>query len=362
MRPEASTEGMETPEIAFGLRRVRLNQGGEWREIGYDLDGYCTRAPDRLNECRIMDPSPTDGVDGIDNVFGESLYPLVEAAVDNLEAMAVAAQEEGRGLPVLRIRQWNGTENDPQIEVVIAQGVFGTTAEASGGGPPAVDIISPTEWTLADGSPLPLPTWDGDDYLWLRSDAFLGGDIEQPLIVDRTAYMRDGVFVARLPDGVDIIFPTDDIGVLVRLTDAVATGVLSEDGLTLDPVIVAGRWRVTDLLGTAENIGLCEGTPLYNTLANRLEDIADVLGQSPDPGAPLVNCDAVSIGVTFLGTRANLVTTTPGLPLANICEETGGDVGTMDLDAGTPDAGSDAGGGMDAGVDAGIDAGEEDAG
>jgi hypothetical protein len=345
LRPPArptTADGTTGPEVTFGLRRVFLDQGGLWESTGFDIDGYCTSAPAFDGECNSGGPGQRDGNTGIDNVFGQSLYPLVESAVPGLEAMAVAAQEEGRGMPLLRIRDWNGTANDPQVEIAIAQAVFGTSAEAPGGGPPAVTILSETEWTLMDGSPVPLPAWDGNDYLWPRTDAFLAGDIEQPLIVDDTAYIVDNTFVARLPDRIDIIFPTDDIGVLVRLTGAIATGRLSDDGLSLDPVTVAGRWRISDLLSTAENIGICRGTAEYNLLANQLERISDVRSMPPAPGDPITDCDAVSIGVTFLGSRVTLVTPTPGLPLVDLCSlapDGGLPDGGAGSDAGMPDAG-----------------------
>jgi hypothetical protein len=239
-------------------------------------------------------------------------------------------------MPILRIRNWNGTPDDPQIQVAIMQSVFGTSAEAPGGGPPAVTITSPTEFTLADGSPVPLPAWDGEDYLWMREDAFLGGDPDQPFIVDDAAYVVGGQIVARLPDQVDIVFPTDDVGVLVRLTEAVATGILSADGSEIYPVIVAGRWRVVDLLSTAENIGICRSDSRYELLATQLDRIADVRSMPPRPGDPPSPCDAISIGVRFRGTRAHLVTPpTPGTPLADLC--------SMVPDGGVPDAGVDGG-------------------
>lgn len=352
-RPPArpsTADGADGPEVVFGLRQVFLDQGGAWSTTGYDLDGLCTVSPDFVGECTRGGPPQADGVEGIDNVFGDGLYPIVEATVPGLEEMAIAAQEEGRGLPILRVRGWNGTPDDPQIRVAIMQGVFGTSAEGPDGGPPAVTITSPTEFTLADGSPVPLPVWDGEDFLWPRTDAFLAGDPEQPFIVDDAAYVADGVFVARLPDQVDIVFPTDDVGVLVRLTDAVATGVLSADGMELQPVTVAGRWRIVDLLSTAQNVGICMTDARYGLLVSQLNRIADVRSMPPEPGDPPSPCDAISIGVTFRGTRARLASPTPGLPLGDVCMTT--------TDAGVPD-----GGGVDAGEpDAGVDAGEPDAG
>jgi hypothetical protein len=356
-RPEprpTSADDDDVAEVAFGLRQVNLNQGSEWESIGYDLDGLCTGPSEYTSECIVRGPRERDGMEGIDNVFGRALYPLVDVAVPGLEEMAIAAQEEGRGMPVLRVRQWNGTPNDPQVEIAIAQAVFGTSLAGVGDAPPEINIISTTEWELPDGRPVPLPVWDGNDFLWLRTDAFLAGDLEEPLIIDRTAYVVNNTFVARLPDRIDIIFPTDDVGVLVRLTNAVATGHLSDDGLTLDPLVVAGRWRVADLLSTAQNIGLCRGSDLFRALELQLQNIADVLSMQPDPGAPLVNCDAVTIGVTFIGTRAVIADVTPGLPLTDLCMS-GGDGGVPD--GGVSDSGTDAG--RDAGVDAGEDAGDD---
>ena len=56
------------------------------------------------------------------------------------------------------------------------------------------------------------------------------------------------------------------------------------------------------------------------------------------------DCNAVSIGVTFHGTRMRIApeNITPGLPLVNICATDGGlpsDAGPGGSDAGPPDAG-----------------------
>ncbi len=71
--------------VSFGLRDVVLDQGAMWREFGYDLDCRNTTASDPLRECNPGGAVPPDGVDGIDNQFGASLYPLVESVVPGLE-------------------------------------------------------------------------------------------------------------------------------------------------------------------------------------------------------------------------------------------------------------------------------------
>jgi hypothetical protein len=193
---------------------------------------------------------------------------------------------------------------------------------------------------VIDGMPAAPPSWDGRDYAFLRTDSFVADDLDRPVIVDDQAYIRDRVLYARLPDRVDIFFPAEDVGVLVRITDAVAAATLSEDLMSLENVVVGGRWSINDLLLTAENVGICEGSSNYSILLDQLQRIADVRS-NPDTGGPGVTCDALSLGVTFSGTRIRFGGLTDDRPLPNVCMG-GGDGGMMDLDAG-----------LDGGVDAG---------
>ena len=346
-RPPADTDGPDGPDMAFGLRDVVLNQvRGAWRDYGYDLDDQCTTAPEFLSDCRPPAGSnaPLDGPGGLDNSFGESLYPLVASAVGDLEATARAAQHAGRGLPVLIIRGWNGQRTDPRIDISITQAVFGTPGGPDDTAPPEVVIESPTSRHFPGGAEVPPPAWDGNDWFWVRSDSFVGGDLDRPLIRDDNAYVVDGTFVITLPSRIDIVFPADEVGVLVRLTGARATGQLTEDGLTMERSTVAGRWAIADLLYTAENVGVCEGTAEYRVLDDALERIADVRSD-PSTGGMGLECDAISIGVGFTARRIRVAALTEGPPLGNVCASRT-DGGMMSSDAGVP---ADAGGGMDSG-------------
>lgn len=334
-RPTEADDGVDIGEVAFGLRQVVLDQsaGDAWRGIGYDLDNRFTSSPGFDTEC--TPPAgvapPQDGNEGIDNVFGASLYPLVELTVPGLEATARAAQESGFGLPVIRITGWNGTPNDSRIRAVITTTVFTTSAQGAGPDtPPMVEILSPRDVLIA-GSPAPAPAWDGDDWSWVRTDSYVGGELDQPLIVDNNAYVSGNVVVTRLPAGIDILFPAMDVGVLVRLSDAIATGVLDEDG-NLGTITVAGRWSIADLLNTAENVGICRGTAEYNILQGQLNRVADVLRQPPEPGDPVGECEALSLGVTFVGTRMRIAGLADGAEVLNQCLN---DAGVLFQDAGT---------------------------
>lgn len=319
----ASADGESVPELVFGLRDVVLNQesGNEWADIGFNLDGHCTRSPLFASECRPVQEGirpKVDGNEGIDNVFGSDLFPLVEASVrGSLEETARAAQQAGVGLPVLRLRNWNGTPNDPRVDVTITQAVF--TVPGSTAGPPSVEIRDFEPYV--DDSPAPAPNWDGNDYVWARSDTFFASDPERPLVVDDNAYVRDGQVVVDLPDRVELLFPADGVGVIVRLTGAVAVGRISDDQRTLEDVVVAGRWSQLDLLRTAENVGVCMGSGEYNVLLLRLAAIMDVRS-AVGSGGPDVECDAISLGVKFTGHRLRWGGLAAGRTLSSVCDAT----------------------------------------
>jgi len=334
-RPTEPDDGVDVGEVSFGLRQVVLDQAEDdlWRGIGYDLDNRYTVSPTLDTECTPPAGvnAPQDGNEGIDNVFGASLYPLVELTVPGLEATARAAQEEGYGLPVIRISGWNGTPNDARVRAVITTSVFTTSAQGAGPDmPPIVDIRSPRD-ILVGGDPAPAPAWDGNDWSWVRSDSYVGAELDQPLIVDNNAYVSGGVVVTRLPAGIDILFPAMDVGILVRLTDAIATGVFDADG-NLGSITVAGRWSIADPPNPAENVGICRGTVEYNILRGQLDRVADVMRQPSEPGDPVLDCEALSLGVTFVGTRMRIAGLADGAEVLNQCLN---DAGVLFQDAGT---------------------------
>jgi len=337
-RPDVD-DSADGEEVLFGLRMVVLSQedGDLWRTIGVDLDGHCTQEPDFATECvppRRSRP-PVDGENGIDNVFGSDLFPLVDLAVMGLESTAQAAQEEGK-LPVVRVRGWNGMDDDPRVDVAITNAIYTVPAMGEMPIPHMVEDFEPVDMA---GERVPLPAWDGTDYGYFRAATFFEGDPDRPTIRDDNAYVSNRFVVARLPERVEILFPADEVGVLVRLTDATAVGRISDDGLTLENAVVSGRWSIIDLLSTAENVGICPDTDSYNILLGQLDSIADVRSR-PGTGGEGIECDALSLGVRFTGTRMRWGGLVEGPPVRNVCEDP--------LDGGTM-MGADAGVGMDGG-------------
>jgi hypothetical protein len=371
-QPATSDPGEDVGFMLFAMRGVVLDQRGvgrSWSEIGYDLDCYITNnardvIPDR-QECVPpnalpppeggftvdMPPEPLslDGVDGIDNVFGDKFYPLVEASVNQtlqdyfgenrtFESVANEAQEAGKGTLLLGVEHWNGQLNDRRMTVWIAQAAGGTPCSEK-------DLVEFNEEFelvyIADPETLaPPPQWDGNDCWWLRSDAFIQGSMPPQLrIMDDLAYMAQvnidgqprGQAVMKIQDREPIEFFAGPVGARTILTGAVSTAVIEGDLSDLSSVklvnnIVAGRWQLTDLTQSATHVGVC-GSAQW-VLQNQLDSMADVRSNASDPHALDQPCNAISMGVRFEeGVRGQLAGMDPadsratGAPLPVLCPE-----------------------------------------
>ena len=253
-------EDADGPEVVFALKEVLLNQRAEWQNIGFDLDGLCSEPPVPMIECEppnAPDVSPLlDGNAGIDNAFGGELFPTIELVFPELDTTAAESAEVGVGAVILWLRGWNGTANDPRVDVTLSQSVTGTSGTAEQTEAPEAEI-GEDYLPYAPGTmdQLPEPAWDGNDWLWLREETFFMGALDRPRVRDDNAYVADGQLVLRLPDRVEIVFAGDGRGIRVKLSDAVAVGTFNEDLTRLEPVTFGGRWSIIDLLDTASSIG-----------------------------------------------------------------------------------------------------------
>ncbi|MCB9661414.1 MAG: hypothetical protein H6726_27455 [Sandaracinaceae bacterium] len=297
------------------LRDILIDQSGDagsaadapWRTIGFNLDGLCTTQNDLRTECAPTAeglPIQVDGEEGIDNTFGNSFFPVLMLGADGIDTDLIMTQQRGIGAVLLLIDDWNGEQNDSRVTVTVTQTVFGTPGD--GGAAPDVTVIGSEAFVDAGGTmPAPLPNWDGDDYFWARRDTFIAGDVATPNVRVTTAYVTDGVLVARLPDRTPIRLVGTTVGVDVTLTDLVAAGNVYE--MFIDPqptppkVIVSGRWGFNDMVAQGPNVGVCIGTPLYRTLQILLNGMVDVLQDPPAEPDPTLPCDALSVAVTFDG-------------------------------------------------------------
>ena len=333
--PSATADaGVEGEDFWVALKDVLLDQGNDaWATIGYNVDSRCTDA-NNAAETTECTPVPgraheVDGNLGTDNSFGHNLFPLLDLAFPGLDETAIEAEERGLGAVLIRIRGWNREPNDSNVQIIVTQSVFGTPSNA--GAEPDIMVIG-SEAFLNDGvTPAPEPIWDGTDYFWGRDDTFgvpsaigMGVDAATPLVADNNAYVSNGVLVATIPDGTEVLLVGDGLGTRVKLSGMIASANLVDLMINNEPsttVTISGRWGFNDLLRTAETVGVCPGSTQFRLLQTQVQAITDVL-LDPDPQNLGTMCDAVSIGITFEAFRANFGGIAEGQDLPNPCAVT----------------------------------------
>lgn len=307
MRPSvADGSGME---LVFALRNPVIDQtSGEdlWSNVGYDLDGTCTE--DAGDEHLCVPPGlpspPLDGVAddggrGVDNVIGSNLFPAIRLVQPDFIMDAQRSMARGDTL-LIRIRNWNGEDDDPSVEAAFGQSIGGSGLRR------------------ADG--MTTPQWDGLDEWSLSNENFAAGNPNSPNIRDTAAYIRDRTLVFRIPDRETIFIPwTDTFSLPMRLTDARFTGRISDDGTRLENVRFVGRWAKSDFDAAFDAVGVCDPASrvgLDIAVNNNLD-----VRSAPDTGGVGVVCDAMSLAVGFTGLRAIWGPVTDPLPRPpNPCE------------------------------------------
>lgn len=293
-KPPARPSGtgmLEASDTTYALKDVVLDQGrsDRWRSIGYDFDDLCSERTSTMvdPEVSCLPPSEevgpeSDGVSGIDNVFGHRWFPPLVVVAERLGTFD-EEQQLGHGVLLVRVKGWNGEPNDSRVDVVVANAAFGTADPPPGGEP------DPT--TLAP------PAWEGMDAFWADDGDFLDGEESMPFNRDDNAYVADGVLVVALTDRHPIVFVASDGSRLeLRMTEAVLTGRISATGLA--DVTIAGMWSIVDATLALPALGFCPGTMDNAAVTGLLDETADLDEGGGGVGA---RCDSLSVGILLTG-------------------------------------------------------------
>lgn len=297
-------DGDTGEELVFALRDLVLDQRAElWASIGYDLDGLCSTGPEPVVECRTPQTGAApemDGMGGTDNSFGHHFPLLLFTHVSDFRARFDSVHLQGRGLPVLRLQGWNGEDNDPKVDVVLAHSVRAEPAPSDGGTADA--------GTMDAGL-----AWSGDDVFYVRSTDFVGGDPARPNTHNDNAYVARRTLAVPLPERVQLSWEGEGLVFSLKLTDPILTARISEDARTLEEVTIAGRWSVFDVLDSFQGLGFCPDSESQASLERLLDESADIR-ETPGTGSPETSCDAISVGVRLTGYRGTWGGLEPATP------------------------------------------------
>lgn len=323
LRPDPVDGGQnDSAELVYALHNVLLNQTapvGEtqpWASIGLNLDDRNTRSDSDPNQmCRRPDSNGAyprlDGVNGIDNMLGSTLWPNIGQFVGGsmgaevFETQMNDGFEAGRGTIILRITKWNGTANDDEVEVWLFPAAAGTSSPAG-----AVQFTPGTNNLVLTANPSVAaspPVWDGSaESGWYGNKmSFADGNDPSPRmpdVRDLNGYIANGVLVmAMAPDDILELRVANFASVAVQLSGANIVASLSEDFSRVESGFIAGRFSLDNLFEVGGSVGICG--PLRAQVSTLFDKMADVLADPTLEGGPSAVCDAVSVGVAFQAVR-----------------------------------------------------------
>jgi hypothetical protein len=283
--------------LDYGLGR----DGGVPRDFGFDLDGVCTCGPiDGVESCRTPPDASAhcDLDDGRDSTSAELLVTFAQVSpAFSQEAINDSLRAGYYGL-LVRVRNYNGTPDDPNVEV-------------------AVFNSSGNDGVQDGGVPLP-PREDGTDR-WTVDPASLKGGIAPPytpVYLDSNAYVANHRLVATLDFPVTFSGNIDGVSaVTIDLKGSVVVGTLVAEGsgYRIESGSVAGRWPTNRLLPSLEVLPdpfdssrhLCGDSLGYAYVKELICDGQDIVTdlKQDNTTAP---CDALSVSIGFTARPAAL--------------------------------------------------------
>ena len=310
--PALATTNMRAEEFVVAVNKYDmgdLDQGAateRYRTMGYDLDGLCTgqgEGPSCTNYFGVLENPILEGPDGIDNAQGAVLYRVNDRQGSSATEGVNSPIESGIITTVLRVRHYNETSLDNDVEVAF----FGATM-LRGGQPNA-------------------PKWEGNDVWaagepwWVNNDDQGQPSIERPKFVDTKAYVTDWMLVARL-DKLDVPpeLALSQVIISARITK-------TDHGWGLTEGTIAGRARTHNLLANLHLIEdpetrdyICMGSKNYATHKGTICSVSDISFEPSDD--PSTACDATSWGWHFNALPAKLSGTATAVPVRNCPLET----------------------------------------
>jgi hypothetical protein len=351
-RPATSDPGESLAPIVFAIRSMRMGSLDEegnpsknaWQEIGFDIDGTCTRSPtcsevEPIKSCTSLGVVvPGDGSYCRDNRFGE-----LEYAIANSEDIGVrfglndrtfnCSLCQGAYNMIFKLSEYNGQPNDATVRVDIYPS-------------PGIEDLKNIQCETAE-------SWS-KDACWKKTDAWTiqsdyvneapgSSEVGNSKLDDSTAYVRGGYAVVRLPDNTQFWFPGDRAVATafpLVVQGGLVTGKLEQnaDGeWELNDGIIAGRMDAQDALDSFRFIGLCPGDPLEPTVESYSKMWSDVL--SSGEVLPDAMCDALSVGIAFTATEATIGTVTK-VEIPAPCADAGADGGADAEADGAADGGT----------------------
>ena len=283
-------------EIVLALKTVDYHEADEPKSIGFDLDRTCSCLGEQ-GSCVSKSTAAEmlcDGPGGRDN--NASMLIKSSAMLGLTSESFNGGVAEGDWSLLVRIRDYNGLPDDDQVSVA---------------------------WLVTTNLMKP-PAWDGTDTWGIRGSCLNHKDgqpdLEDPIVIDKLAYVTGGRVVASLKGGAPLDL-TANFSVIIQDAFLVGDLVKKGDFWFTDHGTLAGIWRTQDMLANLRGVEigdkpLCTDHPIYETIKRQICEAQDI---SVASAAPTTGCDGISLAFTFTSGPARIGLALDVDPPANPC-------------------------------------------
>lgn len=268
-----------------GTKRDGSPSDSAWKDYGYDLDGKITSAKS-TDVCTLADgaqkAAQTDGTQGTDNAFGETILPIITSVAPTAETDISKALTDGSFTIMLDIQgltddtAQNNTTLSGQI---FAGGAYSTDKTMH----PAFDLT--TDWPVR-----PELLKDGK--------TIAGGSSVQ--FDPASTYVVAGQFVTQAD--IKLSLAVGGVGLDLVIHKAIITFTHS-DPHTANIGTIAGIIQTEELISGLKRVAgriqksLCEGAA-FDQIAQEIRQASDIMSDGTNVAGP--KCDGISIGLGFV--------------------------------------------------------------
>jgi hypothetical protein len=265
-------------------------------DFGFNLDLRCTTNEETASctSATIV----TDETGGIDNAFASRIAAAARTYFDSIgenpEEDLHALQSKGIMDLLIRIRGWNGEDEDRSVEVDLMQTVCG-------------HLSSETDCTPGMDRPTGL-TFDGTEVFYVSRESIDPFDTTEMTarVVQPAAYVTGRVLVVPIPGESVLRFPVDEGYIDVGLQDAQLTAPLPPDdvGFTINNAMISGRWGLADVRQSISYFAICPSStdPRRALIESAINGALDVMDDPAQDNMGLA-CNAISAAFRMTGYR-----------------------------------------------------------
>lgn len=296
--PKISNAG-DTIDFAAAIRTVDLDEGDENPRFGYDLDGQCSCTLDGSSCNRPAFVAPEEAVcddaRGLDNGAGKVFAEIKKLPALGISSVAISeGATQGLWTLMIGVRDFSGTANDDHVTVA-----------------------------LYETPGLAMPSWAGTD-VWPVANTSVGpaGTVDDPIHVDKSAYVSNGVLVAHIPQ-IRLLFRGSSLQMPIDLVAVTLTAKIVEataGNWRLTEGTLAGRWPLTSIF---ENLSVfrygadlmskfCRDDFAYLQVKGAFCAATDI--HANPSASSSTDCDAISFGMRFETESMRLGAVTNPLP------------------------------------------------